>query len=140
MPNSPTREDESIKDSSTQTSETVRMRQGKALKLALVGTDFFESDMERILKPRTPPQEALTPLRSPRSSPLPKTFHAPRSKQICTFSTPRTFDPQRIDTLIAVLAEKLVSRSLLFILIVVKLPHCQSLSYTVVFLSSQSKF
>lgn len=56
----------------------------------------------------SPPRQMLSILRSPSSPALQKTFHAPKSNQIYTVSTARTFNPERIDALIATLAEKLV--------------------------------
>nr|CDS17513.1 hypothetical protein EgrG_001027000 [Echinococcus granulosus] len=60
-------------------------------------------------RPSSPPQEVPSAIRRPSTPSLQKTFHAPKSNQICTVSTARTFDPERIDALIATLAEKLTN-------------------------------
>ncbi|KAL5966839.1 hypothetical protein TSMEX_005381 [Taenia solium] len=57
----------------------------------------------------SPPQEMLSAIQCPSFPSLQKTFHAPKSNQICTISTTRTFNPDRIDALIATLAEKLTN-------------------------------
>ncbi|VDL37372.1 unnamed protein product [Hymenolepis diminuta] len=57
----------------------------------------------------SPLHEALSPRRSPPLSQGFKTFHAPKSNQVYAVPVARTFDPTRIDTLIATLAEKLIS-------------------------------
>lgn len=61
-----------------------------------------------------PLHEALSPRRSPPLSQGFKTFHAPKLNQVYTVPVARTFDPTRIDTLIATLAEKLVSLEMVF--------------------------
>ncbi|KAM3181474.1 hypothetical protein ACTXT7_014306 [Hymenolepis weldensis] len=57
----------------------------------------------------SPLHETPSPRRSPPLSLGFKTFHAPKLNQVYTVPVARSFDPTRIDTLIATLAEKLIS-------------------------------
>ncbi|KAL5110472.1 hypothetical protein TcWFU_005961 [Taenia crassiceps] len=103
MADTPPKNETPTKGTSTQALDAVQRCQGGSPRPKQV------EDNERGGRSASPPQDMLSIIRCPSPPPLQKTFHAPKSNQTCSVSTARTFNPERIDALIATLAEKLTN-------------------------------